>query len=129
MIIWQAWFARVPYTVQKMKFSIKDFFSKYNQIRRKLRIWSHLLKKSLIENFNFCALKDELFWISFERFFCNSKTLFFLYNLVGFLKVYTCKLLLLFNTVYLMSKLLYFGNCRLMYLIKTSLLGFFCYSC
>ena len=25
------------------------------QIRRKLRIWSHLLKKSLIENFIFCA--------------------------------------------------------------------------
>ena len=30
-----------------MKFSIKDFFSKYDQIRRKLRIQSHLLKKSL----------------------------------------------------------------------------------
>ena len=24
--------------------------------RRKLRIWSHLLKKSLMENFNFCAV-------------------------------------------------------------------------
>ena len=34
-----------------MKFYIKDFFSNYGQIRRKLRIWSHLLKKSLIENF------------------------------------------------------------------------------
>ena len=34
---------------QKMKFSIKHFFSKYDQIRRKLRIWSHLLKKSLME--------------------------------------------------------------------------------
>ena len=38
-------------TAQKMKFSIKDFFSKCDQIRRKLRIWSHLLKKSLMENF------------------------------------------------------------------------------
>ena len=28
------------YTAQKMKFSIKDFFSKYDQIHRKLRIWS-----------------------------------------------------------------------------------------
>ena len=37
-------------TVQKIKFSIKDFFSKCDQIRRKLRIWSHLLKKSLTEN-------------------------------------------------------------------------------
>ena len=34
-----------------MKFSIKDFFSKCDQIRRKLRIWSHLLKKFLMENF------------------------------------------------------------------------------
>ena len=32
---------------KKMKFSIKDFFSKGDQIRRKLRIPSHLLKKSL----------------------------------------------------------------------------------
>ena len=39
-----------------MNFSIKDFFSKCDQIRRKLRIWSHLLKKSLMENFLFCAV-------------------------------------------------------------------------
>ena len=43
-------------TAQEMKFSIKDFFSKYDQIRRKLRIWSHLLKKYLMENFIFCAV-------------------------------------------------------------------------
>ena len=41
----------------KMKFSIKDFFSKCDQIRRKLRIWSYLLKKSLIENFTFCTVR------------------------------------------------------------------------
>ena len=29
-----------------MKFSIKDFFRKSDQIRRKLRIWSQLLKKN-----------------------------------------------------------------------------------
>ena len=40
-------------TAQKMKFPIKDFFSKFDQIRRKLQIWSHLLKKSLMENFIF----------------------------------------------------------------------------
>ena len=34
-----------------MKFSIKDFFSKCDQIRSFLRIWSHLLKKSLDLNF------------------------------------------------------------------------------
>ena len=38
-----------------MKFSITDFF-KCDQIRRKLRIWSHLLKKSVMENFIFCAV-------------------------------------------------------------------------
>ena len=38
-----------------MEFSIKDFFSKCDQIRRFLRIWSRLLKKSLMENFIFCA--------------------------------------------------------------------------
>ena len=39
-----------------MKFSVKDFLSKRDQICRKLRIWSHLLKKSLLENFIFCAV-------------------------------------------------------------------------
>ena len=33
-----------------MKFSIKDFFSNYDQI------WSHLLKKSLLKNVIFCAV-------------------------------------------------------------------------
>ena len=35
-------------TAQKMKFSIKGFFSKCDQIHSFLRIWSHLLKTSLI---------------------------------------------------------------------------------
>ena len=35
---------------------MEDFFIKCDQIRRKLRIWSHLLKKSLMENFIFCAV-------------------------------------------------------------------------
>ena len=39
-----------------MNFSIEDFFSKCDQIRILLRIWSHLLKKSLMENFIFCAV-------------------------------------------------------------------------
>ena len=41
---------------KKMKLSIKDFFSKWDQIRRKLHIWSHLPKKSLRENFIFCVV-------------------------------------------------------------------------
>ena len=44
------------FIAQKMKFSIKDFFSKCEQIRRKLWVWSHLLKKSLLENLIFCAV-------------------------------------------------------------------------
>ena len=40
-----------------MKFSIKDFFSKCDQIRSCQRIWSYLLKKSLMENFIFCAVQ------------------------------------------------------------------------
>ena len=44
-------------TAQKMKFSIKNFFSKCEQICSFLRIWSHLLKKSFMENFIFCAVK------------------------------------------------------------------------
>ena len=44
-------------TAQKVKFSIKDIFSKCDKIRTILRIWSHLLKKSLVENFKFCAVE------------------------------------------------------------------------
>ena len=66
----------MPYTAQKMKFSIKDFFSKRDQIRIFLRIWLHLLKKFLMENFVFlCSVitndlqsKSHFSWI-----FCASK--------------------------------------------------------
>ena len=39
-----------------MKFSIKDFLSKCNQIHSFLPIWSHLLKKAFMENLIFCAV-------------------------------------------------------------------------
>ena len=39
-----------------MKFCIKDFFSKCDQIRRNLQIWLHLLKKSLMQNLIFYAM-------------------------------------------------------------------------
>ena len=39
-----------------MKSVIKDFSSKCDQIRSFLRIWSYLLKKSLMENFVFCVV-------------------------------------------------------------------------
>ena len=38
-----------------MKFSIKDFYNKCDQIGSSIRISSHLQKKSLMENFIFCA--------------------------------------------------------------------------
>ena len=48
-----------------MKFSIKDFFSKCDQICSFLPIWSHLVNKSLMENFIFCALVNEINKIHF----------------------------------------------------------------
>ena len=44
-------------TAQKMKFSTKDFFSKCDQICNFLRIWSHLLEKSLMESSIFCVVR------------------------------------------------------------------------
>ena len=57
---------RVKVSAQKMKFSIKDFFSKCDQIHSFLRIWSHLLKKSFMENFIF-FLCIECFFVCFYR--------------------------------------------------------------
>ena len=59
-------------TAWEMKFSIKDFLSKCDQICKKLQILSHLLKKFLIENFIFCAVKIQtltLKWVSNEIYF------------------------------------------------------------
>ena len=55
---------RMTDTAQKMKFSIKDFFSKCDQILTFLRIQLHLLKKSLMESFILCAVRDQgqYFW-------------------------------------------------------------------
>ena len=41
-------------TARKMKFSVRNFFSKCEQICSFLRICSHLLKKFLMENSFFC---------------------------------------------------------------------------
>ena len=49
----------VALTAQKMKFSIKDSFSKPDQICSFLWIWPHLLKKSLMENFIFCEVSSK----------------------------------------------------------------------
>ena len=54
VVLTKIWLVNI--TAQKMKFSIKDFFSKFDQIRSFLWIWSHLLQKSFMENFIFCAV-------------------------------------------------------------------------
>ena len=54
------------HTAQRMKSSIKNFFSNCDQIRRNLRIWSHLMEKSLMENFIFCAVNLEVFRVRFR---------------------------------------------------------------
>ena len=46
-------FSKVKQSTMHKKLSIKDVFSKYSQSSRKLQIWSHLLKKSLMENLIF----------------------------------------------------------------------------
>ena len=61
MKIYVSWPFLSKSTAQKMKFDIKGFFSKCDQICRKLRIWSHLVKKSLMENFIFGLVKCTLF--------------------------------------------------------------------
>ena len=71
--VWWIAYVALPLncTAQKMEFSIKDFFSKWDQICRKLRIWSHLLKKTLMENFILCAVLNESFLIRIASSFTN----------------------------------------------------------
>ena len=54
MAEWWKLYAKL--TSQKIKFPIKDFFSKYVQIHSFLWIWSYLLNKSLMESFIFCSV-------------------------------------------------------------------------
>ena len=73
------------YTAHKMKFFIKYFFSKCDQIRIKLRIWSHLLKKSSMEKFIFCAVIsqnlqpvcDRIYWHVIETLVVPKKSLMY----------------------------------------------------
>ena len=66
-------------TAQKTSFPIMDFFMKCNQNRTFLQIWSHLRKKSLMENLIFLTRKrmtcwhiHNMFGISFILFFVSS---------------------------------------------------------
>ena len=63
------------FIAQKMKFFINDFFHRCDQIRSFLRIWSHLLEKSLLENLIFCTVFDT---IDFDIFYLRCINLIFL---------------------------------------------------
>ena len=65
-------------TAQKIKLFIKDFFSKSDPICSFLWIWSHLVEKSLTENFILCAVcYISFFLFSFLMIFFWSKIYFF----------------------------------------------------
>ena len=76
---------------QKTNFFIKDFFNKCDQIRSKLPIWSHLPKKSLMENFIFCTVyqsdynvlfRGDKIWHWLNKIWINSNvTLSYIRNL------------------------------------------------
>ena len=57
-----------PSTVQKMKFSIKDFFIKCFFSKNFLQIGSHLLQKSPMKNFIFCLLQGRMGNVNWENF-------------------------------------------------------------
>ena len=44
---------RINFIAQKMKVSIEDFFSKSDQIRRKLWVWSHFTEEILNAKLHF----------------------------------------------------------------------------
>ena len=71
-------FKNPAHNAQKIKFSTKHFFSKCDQIRRKLRMWSHLLKETLMENFIFsCSVTWRIWLVSLWRLLiCTSKFLY-----------------------------------------------------
>ena len=46
---------KLGYTENKMKFSVKSFFSKFEHIHGKLWLCSHILRKSLTKNVIFCV--------------------------------------------------------------------------
>ena len=66
-------FVRSSNTAQRMKFSIKDFFSNCDQIRSFLRILLHLLKKSLMGKLHFQFSETEIFQSSLQTR-ANKKT-------------------------------------------------------
>ena len=83
---------------QKTNFFIEDFFNKCDQIRSKLPIWSHLPKKSLMENFIFCTVyqsdynvlfRGDKIWHWLNKIWINSNvTLSYIRNLSKRISIY-----------------------------------------
>ena len=85
-----------------MNFSVKNLFSKCEHIRIKLRIYSHLLNKSLTENFIFCVVNIIGFTTESCKFFFKPNC----QSLVYFTSINTCYRLvtsLLFRNQFLAS--------------------------
>ena len=57
------WAITVITNAQKMNFSIQDFFGKCDQIRKKLRIWSHLQNGK----FHFLCSARHQFFVTFSK--------------------------------------------------------------
>ena len=79
----------------KWSFSIKDLFCKFDQIHRKLRIWSRSLKKSLTESFIFRAVLLKMVTHFVPMFL-------FIYSLC---KIYCRILMIIDNKIYNTSRL------------------------
>ena len=61
MTLTLSWQIERSYIARNIKFPIKDFFSKCDQIFSLQRIWSYLLKmESLMENFILCPVLNQL---------------------------------------------------------------------
>ena len=90
----KSWHEEIIYiSAQKMNFSIKSFFNKCDRIQR---IWSHLLKKRLMESFIFLhfirnkiKLRDKRPYSNFSLLFFSSKcTLVNKYNITAILLIW-----------------------------------------
>ena len=96
---------------QKIKFYIKDFFSKCDQICSLLRIWSHLLKKFLTENLIVCAVKGYTFEVDvkyLKKLYKLHSDLKFLLEIMNFMKKLDCNLYSKKNCVKSVQILSYF---------------------
>ena len=66
---------------KKWSFPLRISFSKCDQIRSNLRIWSHLLKKSIMENFIFCAVRHKYLKVICEEFIFRKDVFYLWFNL------------------------------------------------